>query len=61
MPDERQYQVVVNDDEQFSIWPVTLDRPDGWHLAGVAGDKRLCLDFIERTWTDPRPRGLRAR
>lgn len=60
MPAERQYRVVVNADGQFSIWPATLDYPDGWHPAGGAGDKRSCLDFIERAWTDMRPRGLRA-
>jgi MbtH protein len=64
MPDEmaeRQYQVVVNDEEQYSIWPVELDCPGGWRLVAVTGDRRTCLDHIERTWTDMRPRSLRER
>ena len=64
MPDEvaaRRYQVVVNDEEQYSIWPVELDCPGGWHLVDVVGDRRTCLDHIERAWTDMRPRSLRER
>lgn len=60
MPAEKQYQVVANEDEQFSIWSAALERPDGWRPAGVTGDKRSCLNFIERVWTDMRPSGLRA-
>ncbi|MBY8870775.1 MbtH family NRPS accessory protein [Micromonospora sp. PLK6-60] len=58
---ERRYRVVVNDEEQYAIWPVELDRPGGWHDVGVTGDRRTCLDHIERTWTDLRPRSLRER
>ncbi len=63
MPDEvtgRQYVVVVNDEEQYSIWPAGLDCPDGWHPREVGGSRQACLDHIERTWTDLRPRSLRA-
>jgi MbtH protein len=58
---ERQYQVVVNDEEQYSIWPAEADRPAGWHLVDVTGDKQTCLEHIERRWTDMRPRSLRER
>ncbi|MEV0155430.1 MbtH family NRPS accessory protein [Micromonospora sp. NPDC050686] len=57
----RRYRVVVNDEEQYSIWPVELDCPGGWHDVAVTGDKQTCLDHIERTWTDMRPRSLRER
>jgi MbtH protein len=57
--DERSYRVVVNHEEQYSIWPVDRDLPNGWTDAGVSGTKQECLDHIERVWTDMRPRSLR--
>jgi MbtH protein len=59
--DDRTYDVVVNDEEQYSIWLVGRDVPAGWHTVGVRGTKRECLDYIEVTWTDMRPRSLRER
>ncbi|GAA2381545.1 MbtH family protein [Nonomuraea africana] len=56
---EGQYRVVVNDEEQYSIWFADRPVPDGWREAGFAGDKQQCLDHIERVWTDMRPRSLR--
>ena len=53
------YEVVVNHDEQYSIWPATRELPAGWHKAGMRGPKQACLDWIERVWTDMRPRSLR--
>ncbi|MDF5754040.1 MbtH family protein [Spongiactinospora sp. TRM90649] len=50
------YLVVVNDAEQYSIWPADREPPMGWNPAGVAGSRQECLDHIERTWTDMRPR-----
>jgi MbtH protein len=57
--DDMQYEVVVNDEEQYSIWSVDLPCPAGWQKVGVAGDKQTCLEYIDRTWTDMRPRSLR--
>ncbi|WP_232667529.1 MbtH family protein [Pseudonocardia sp. TRM90224] len=57
--DTTRYVVVINDEEQYSIWPTHLERPSGWHQVGEPGDKATCLDHIERTWTDMRPRSLR--
>jgi len=54
-----QYIVVVNDEEQYSIWPVTREIPSGWVNARVSGDKAHCLKYIDETWTDMRPRSLR--
>lgn len=53
------YQVVINDEEQYSIWPV--DRPDapGWTGAGVRGTREECLAWIGTNWTDMRPASLR--
>lgn len=57
--DTAQYTVVVNDEEQYSIWLADRPVPDGWREVGVTGDKATCLDHIERTWTDMRPLSLR--
>ncbi|WP_421109519.1 MbtH family protein [Streptomyces sp. NEAU-S77] len=57
--DERQYRVVVNDEEQFSVWPGDRDLPAGWREEGTRGDRETCLAHIDRVWTDMRPRSLR--
>lgn len=54
------YTVVVNHEEQYSIWPEGRPLPAGWTNAGVIGDKENCLAYIDRTWTDMRPKSLRA-
>lgn len=53
------YQVVVNHEEQYSIWPADRTPPAGWRPDGVTGDKAACLAHIGRVWTDMRPRSLR--
>lgn len=53
------YLVVVNDEEQFSIWPQGKTIPAGWRDVGVSGDKATCLAHIEEVWTDMRPLSLR--
>lgn len=57
--DHRRYRVVVNDQEQYSIWPVGSDLPLGWRAEGVEGDRSACLTHIEEVWTDQRPLALR--
>lgn len=57
--DQTMYQVVMNHEEQYSIWPVGRDCPAGWQPAGPAGRKEECLAFIEEVWTDMRPLSLR--
>jgi MbtH protein len=63
MPDDdddgREYEVVVNHEEQYSIWPATRTVPDGWTLVGVRGPKERCLDHIEEVWVDMTPKSLR--
>lgn len=53
------YQVVVNHEEQYSIWPVDRDIPVGWRTAGKSGTKAEVLAYIEEVWTDMRPLSLR--
>ena len=63
--DEREdtttYEVVVNDEEQYSIWPAHKEIPAGWKTVGVSGPKAQCLAHIEEVWTDMRPKSLRER
>lgn len=56
---ETQYCVVINHEEQYSIWPAGRDLPPGWTAIGVTGPKELCLESIESLWTDMRPLSLR--
>jgi MbtH protein len=53
------FRVVVNHEEQYSIWPEYKDIPAGWREAGKTGTKKECLDYIETVWTDMRPLSLR--
>ena len=53
------YQVVVNHEEQYSIWPSGRDIPLGWKPVGKTGTKAECLAHIETLWTDMRPLSLR--
>jgi MbtH protein len=55
------FQVVVNDEEQYSIWPTDRDLPTGWHAEGTTGPQEDCLAHIDAVWTDMRPRSLRER
>jgi len=58
--EDTEFTVVINDEEQYSIWPTFKAVPEGWREVGVVGLKPLCLEYIERTWVDMRPRSLRA-
>lgn len=53
------YRVVMNEEEQYSIWPASKQMPLGWSEAGPQADKQQCLDYIKRVWTDMRPLSLR--
>jgi MbtH protein len=51
--------VVVNDEEQYSIWRADQDPPAGWRATGFSGSSQECLDHIEAVWVDMRPRSAR--
>ncbi len=53
------YKVVINHEEQYSIYPVNRDNPPGWIDVGIVGTKEECLDYIEKNWTDMRPKSIR--
>jgi MbtH protein len=55
------YKVVINQEEQYSIWPAERDNAPGWSDAGKRGTKVECLDYIKEVWTDMRPLSLRKK
>ena len=65
MQDDREdttlYEVVVNHEEQYSIWPAHRKNPLGWHDAGKTDLKPECLECVKEVWTDMRPLSLRKK
>ena len=59
--DTQIYKVVVNHEEQYSIWPADREIPAGWREAGKTGTKDECLAHIQEVWTDMRPLSLRKK
>lgn len=55
------FEVVLNHEEQYSIWPADRDVPAGWRKAGKQGKKAECLSYINEVWTDMRPLSLRKK
>jgi len=56
--DNTRYKVVINHEEQYSIWPADRENPLGWKDVGRTGSKATCLNYIEEVWTDMRPLSL---
>lgn len=61
LEDQTEYVVVLNHEEQYSIWPVEREIPAGWRAAGKRGLKKDCLAYVEEVWTDMRPLSLRKK
>ncbi|HEX6285179.1 MAG TPA: MbtH family protein [Pyrinomonadaceae bacterium] len=59
--DKTIYKVVVNHEEQYSIWPEYRENPAGWSDVGKVGPKAECLAYIKEVWTDMRPLSLRKK
>jgi uncharacterized protein YbdZ (MbtH family) len=59
--DDGSFFVLVNDEEQHSLWPTFADVPAGWRVVYGEADRAACLDYIEQNWTDIRPKSLRDR
>ena len=55
------YKVVVNSEEQYSIWPADREIPLGWNEAGKSGTKEETLNYVKEVWTDMRPLSLRKK
>ncbi|KIX77506.1 MbtH family protein [Streptomyces sp. JL4002] len=58
--DNSGYLVLVNDENQHSLWPVWIDVPAGWTTVHGEATRQECLDWIETSWTDIRPASLLA-
>ncbi|WP_328537498.1 MbtH family protein [Streptomyces sp. NBC_00344] len=61
LSDDATYRVVLNDEEQYSIWWANRELPAGWRAEGTQGPREQCLAHIEQVWTDMRPLSLRRR
>ena len=59
--DDGSFFVLVNDEEQHSLWPTFADVPASWRVVYGEADRAACLDYIEQNWTDIRPKSLRQR
>jgi MbtH protein len=59
--DTTTYKVVVNHEEQYSIWPDYRENPLGWRDAGKSGTRDECLAYVTEVWTDMRPLSLREK
>lgn len=57
--DDQQFDVVVNHEAQYSIWPTWKEKPNGWQAAGFSGNREQCLEFVRSEWTDLRPLSVR--
>ena len=57
--DTREYQVLVNSEEQYSLWLAGQAIPNGWRQVGPKGQKQVCLDYVKEVWTDMRPLSVR--
>ncbi|QHY99226.1 MbtH-like protein [Streptomyces sp. S4.7] len=56
--EDAEYLVLVNEENQHSLWPAFAAVPDGWRVAHPASSRESCLEHIERNWTDMRPKSL---
>ncbi|HEY0618564.1 MAG TPA: MFS transporter [Kribbella sp.] len=61
MDDDARYEVLRNDEEQYSLWLAGHEVPAGWHRVGKEGTKEECSAYVDEVWTDMRPRSLRER
>ena len=59
--DTTDYKVVMNHEEQYSIWPADRENASGWKDVGKQGTKAECLEYIKQVWTDMRPLSLRKK
>ena len=61
LPEDTQYRVVINHEEQYSIWPKKIAVPEGWRATEFSGTLYPCVKYIKKVWTDMRPLSLRNR
>ena len=59
--DRTVYKVIINHEEQYSIWPADRENALGWNDVGITGTKQEVMDYIKEVWTDMRPLSLRKK
>lgn len=57
---EGEFLVLVNHERQYSLWPSKMVVPPGWDATGPRGDRQVCLEWINKNWTDMRPLSLQG-
>ena len=57
--EDGRFFVLVNDEDQHSLWPTFSDVPQGWKVVFGEDTRAACLEYVEKNWTDMRPRSLR--
>ena len=57
--EDGRFFVLVNDEDQHSLWPIFADVPQGWRVVFGEESRSACLEYVEKNWTDMRPRSLR--
>ncbi|GGW20712.1 MbtH family protein [Streptomyces capoamus] len=57
--DSGRFYVLVNDEEQHSLWPAFADVPEGWRIVFGEADRAAAVEYVEQNWTDIRPKSLR--
>ncbi|PPI99964.1 MbtH family protein [Nocardia nova] len=57
--DNGRFSVLINPEEQYSLWPVFAEVPDGWSVVFGEDSRDACIEYIEKNWTDMRPKSLR--
>lgn len=60
MEAEIEYTVLINEEEQYSLWPATKEVPEGWSQVGPTGTKEECEAYVEEHWTDMTPKSARS-
>ncbi|AJW40852.1 MbtH family protein [Rhodococcus sp. IEGM 1401] len=57
--EDGRFFVLVNDEDQHSLWPTFSEVPQGWRVVFGEDTRAACLEYVEKNWTDMRPRSLR--
>jgi MbtH protein len=57
--EDGRFYVLVNDEDQHSLWPTFADVPQGWRVVFGEDSRAACLEYVEQNWTDMRPKSLR--
>lgn len=59
MTEDARFEVLVNDEDQYGLFPASLPAPSGWRPAGFSGTESQCSAWVDEHWTDMRPASLR--